>query len=271
MSRRYLIPFVLFATLAGISSRARSQEMAPIPEAPEPGDLHEVDDVVDDAEVLPRGDEAPQTDAGKANVEAIEAMHAEELSFSNVEMRAPKLYGVSAGVGASRPWQMYTIDVFAIITPNVTFGMYAGTGQQKQPGAALSQTYSLKVNARTFGFSGRYFFDRFDGLSVEGLLGYAAWDGRLTPNTGDEDLPSDTDKLSAGYHAAGLSGGFGLTVDWIMESGIFFDWMVVGARIGRVQSLDVSRDAPVAERAIKRDLERAAFYGITNVRVGYSF
>lgn len=269
LTRRAL---ALTLLISGVSTPVFGQtETSPVPRASGPADLSEVEDVVDDGEVLPKNESTPKSARGRANIAAIEEMQAEELSYSNMEMRARYDYGVSLGVGPSRPWQSSTIDAFAILRPNLAFLMYAGTGHVSQPGMALSQTYDMDINARAFGIGGRYFFDRVDGFSIEALLGYAAWEGKLSPEGSDDEISSNSEKLSASFHATGVTGGVGVVVDWILDSGIFIDWTIVGTRISRVTALDLSRDSEATTHAVRRDLQRAAFYGLTNIRVGYLF
>lgn len=266
------------ATLLGLilthAPRATAQvpDIAPIPRGSEPGDVEEVDDVVDDAEVLPRGDDDPATQESEANVDAIERMHRDELSYSNDEIRSRYAGGLSVTLGSTRPWQTYSIDAFFLPRSEVAYGLYAGGGSVTQNGVAFEQTYDLTVQTRAFGVSGRYHFKRLKRISIEALLGYAAWNGRFTPHDGNEDEATiDPTKVSSSYRATGLAFGFDCVIDWVWESGVFLDWTPVGVRRSRVLQVDLSRGDASVTRHVTRDLERAAFYGITNVRVGYLF
>lgn len=253
------------------SASAQSLSPSPVPEGLGPDDVDEVEDVVEDSESLPRSDSAGEGAITRDRVAAIEAMQAKELALSNDEERARRAYGVGLSLGTTRPWLTYAFDAYALISPAWTFGMYAGGGRLVQPGEALSQTYDLQVETRAFGLSGRRYFQRLDGVSLEMLLGYAGWEGKLSPQGSDAARTDDTEKLSAGFTATGVVAGLGLRLDWVFANGFALDWLVVGARVGHVLTQDLTRDSAASGRAVKRDLERGALYGLTNIRVDYLF
>jgi hypothetical protein len=233
------------------------------PPADEGKDIDEVEDVVPEDEVLPldeREEHAGISDAQK-----------DELALTLEEIRARKEYLIALGVGPSKPWQTYSLELTSLLADDVAFGFYAGAGDRHDSGIIDEKAYDLRVKARSAGMVARYYLTRLERLSFEADLGYGTWEAALKPH-GSDDLVLDADeKLTSSFRGHGPIFGLGAVLTWMWEGGPFLEWTPVGARFSRTLSKDFTRETPLGRRAILRAIERPAFYGLTNIRFGYIF
>ncbi len=241
--------------------------MQPMPENPDDNDLDEVDELVDDGEFLPRADEGDKS----ANVKRIDKVQADELKLSHDEVRGRFVYFLSAAVGSSKPWQAYTFDAGVVVRPDQVAGAFAGGGPEHLAGIVDEKSYDLKLSTRSAGGTWRYFFHKIEGLSVETLAGYSAWDGNVTPHGSDDVIPDEEDKLTSSFHATGAYVGVSGAITWLWDSGLYLEWTLCGATKAKVFQIDYSRNSEPVKKAVENDLERASFYGLNNFKVGMFF
>jgi hypothetical protein len=212
---------------------------------------------VDEVEEMPVSSGPPSTAVVKTPPEEASAL-SDELGFSHEELRSRFDYLVAAGLGSGRPWQGYGLEMGAVVA--------------KESGILEERAYDVTGKARSAGASLRLFSSHFTHLSVEGILGYASWEGRVDPHGSDEDeVESAADKLSSGFRATGAFAGLAVGLTWVWESGLFLEWTPVGMRVSKMLQKDYDRDNASVDKAVKFAVERASFYGLTNLKVGYLF
>jgi hypothetical protein len=266
MRMRLLVP-VLWLGLGSSSGLASSA--SPMPSAPEASDLDEVDDLADDDDILPRSAQGEKD--VEARVARINKLQEKELRLSHDEIRAKHTYVGALALGSSKPWQAYDVELGYVVKPDRVASLFAGGGPQRFEGVVSEKSYDMKVDARTFGLTGRYFFHKIEGMSVEAVLGYAQWDGSVSPHGSDDSIDDASEKLSSSFHATGYFGGLSAALSWLWESGFYLEWTLVGITSGKVQTLDFTRDSDLVDKAVRRDLQRASFYGLNNLKLGMHF
>ncbi len=269
LTKEWAIAVLLWSALV---APALASPMSPVPEGFKDDDLDEVDDVVDDDDILPR------SSAGESEVESrmtrINRSQERELQLSYDEIRAQHNYVGAVALGSSKPWQAYDVELGFIISPDRVGTVFAGGGPQRFEGVVEEKSYDTRLDARTFGTTYRYFFHKIDGLSAEALLGYAQWDGRVSPHgsdDSDDEITDASEKLSSSFHATGFFGSVSSAASWFWDSGVYVEWTLVGITAGRVQTMDFTRDSDIVDKAVRRDLQRAAFFGLNNVKIGMLF
>lgn len=254
--------------LLALPGRAFASPMSPVPMGAGKGDLDEVDDLADD-DILPR------STTGESEVESrvtrINRSQARELRLSHEEIRSKHAYVGSLGLGSAKPWQAYDVEVGYLFSPNRLGSFFAGGGPQHFEGVVEEKSYDMDLNARTFGSSYRYYFQTIEGMSIEGLLGYAQWDGKISPHGSDDEVTDGSEKLSSSYHATGFFGGVSTALTWLWESGFYLEWTLVGIQATKVTTMDFTRDTVIADKAVRRDLQRGSFYGLNNLKLGMCF
>jgi hypothetical protein len=242
-----------------------------IPAGPKARDLEEPEDIVPESEVLPEDDEAlPDAAEGSPRAE-IDRRQREELSESHAEIRARNAYALSLGLGSAKPWQVLSLEAASLAWPNLELGLYAGTGQFSNSSIVSEKSYDMKVSSRSAGVSARYHFQRLQGLSVETVLGYGAWEGHVTLYGTDEDDPDDPDKVTASFQGNGVIFGLSTALTWLWPGGVFVEWTPIGVRRTKLLHKDLTRDTGPVQRAVSTTIERPALYGLTNLEVGYLF
>lgn len=272
MIKRVVQTVALIVCFCGRSLPAVAQMpfAAGAPPAPDDGkDLDEVEDVASEDEVLPLDDSSDPNAREKSA--AISATQKDELALSVEELRMRHEYFTSLGIGSSKPWQIYSVEFASLLRDDIAFGFYAGSGDRHEAGIVEDKGYDLKIKARSAGITARYFLTRLERLSFEADLGYGTWDASLAPHGSDELVNEGEAKLTASFHGHGPIAGVSAVVTWLWESGAYLEWTPVGASWSKTLSRDFTRDSPLGQRAILRAIERGAFFGLTNLRVGYLF
>lgn len=260
-SLRPLCPF--FALVSATSAHAQSHMLRQIPETPRAGDLDEVDEVEEESE-----DDLLSTRGRRAKLFETE----DELSLSAEEQRARKVYLVTAFLGQALPWQTYGITAGSVYTPHLILSMYAGGGSYKMQGNIIRQkAYDLRVNTRVVGFETRYFVPHLDLLSLAASLGYASWDGQVSPHGSDDQVVDQAEKLSTSFHAKGVTAGVAAALGWSWPNGVYVEWTLIGIQRSRIFQRDLSRDSTAAWDAVRRDVESARAIGVYDLKVGYYF
>jgi hypothetical protein len=107
-------------------------------------------------------------------------------------------------------------------------------------------------------------------LSIEMLLGYAAWDGKIEPQGAASD-GAIAEKLDASFKSTGVFLGLSAGLTWLWDSGTYIEWTPMGMRSSRIMQQDLSRESDFVDKAMSRTVERGEFYGLTNIEVGYMF
>ncbi len=263
---------LLAACLWGWGGSARAQMSFPNgvpPPSNESRDVDEVEEVVPEDEFLPLDEKEDELNG--AQVDKIAKAQKEELALSTSELRARHDYLMSVSIGPSKPWQTYSLELASLVRDDVAIGVYAGSGDRRDSGIIDEKAYDLRIKARSAGVSARYFLTRLERLSFEADLGYGTWDATVTPHGSDDLVLDDAQKLSAGFRGHGPIFGVSAVLSWIWENGVFLEWTPVGARWSRTLAKDFTRESELGRRAILRALERAAFYGLTNLRIGFLF
>lgn len=229
-------------------------------------DVNEVEEVVDEEEYLPfEGDEADE------GADDIRAAQTRELELSLEELRSRHDYAMSVALGPTKPWQTYSFEVQSLLEDDLALGAYAGFADKTDAGIIDEQAYDLRLKARSFGFSLRWFMTRLERLSFELDLGYGSWEATVTPHGADDSDVGESDLLSAGFRGHGPIAGIGANLSWIFDNGVFLEWLPFGARFSKALQRDFTRETALGKRAILRNLERPAFYGLTNIRLGWYF
>lgn len=277
----------LTATLVLVGSSAALAQgpgVQTMPKAPQKDDVQEVEDV-------DGGSGFDAAKAGKSEIDAAGAaddpayqdeVEREALALSQSEMRARFRYLVALAVGNARAWETYALEGGAPLGADAVVSLFAGTGKLSASGIEDDAAYDLTVQARSTGVDYRWYVPRLDGLSLSTSVGYVAWSGKVDPqgadgdellDDGEEDAAeASTDpRLTSGFEATGLFVGVGAAVSWLWESGIYLEWTLVGLRKSKVLESSFDRDSDLAEKVAARDLERMAFYGLANLKLGYFF
>lgn len=267
MLNRILVTAVLFWGAAGAPLSA--SPMSPLPEGSQADDLDEVDDIAGDDDILPRNA------SGESDVESrmqkINRSQDLELKLSHDEIRAKRTYAAAVALGSSKPWQAYNLELGFLMPPSRMVTVFAGGGPQRFEGVVEEKSYDMEVNARTFGTAYRYFFHKIEGLSAEAVLGYGQWDGSISPHGSDDEITDFSEKLSSSYHASGYFGGVSAAITWLWDSGFYLEWTVVGMTKAKLMTTDFTRESEIVDKAVRRDLQRAAFYGLNNLKIGMLF
>jgi hypothetical protein len=108
-------------------------------------------------------------------------------------------------------------------------------------------------------------------MSAEALLGYASWDGSISPHGSDDEVTDASEKLSSSFHATGYFGGVSTAISWLWESGFYIEWTLVGMAASKVQTVDFTRESELVDKAVRRDIQRATFFGLNNIKLGMHF
>jgi hypothetical protein len=290
MNRRLQLPQLLIAALCAVSlaastvARAQGPGVHTMPKAPQKDDVLEVEEVDGGT-----GFDAAKT--GRSELDAAGAaedpafrdeVEREALALSQAEMRARFRYLVALSVGNARAWETYALAGGAPVSQEAVVTLFAGTGRLSSSGLEDDAAYDLTVEARSTGVEYRWFVPRLDGLSLSASTGYVAWSGKVDPQgaegddlLGGEDPDAAVDsadpRLTSGFEATGLFVGLGAAVSWLWENGVYLEWTLVGLRKTKVLESTFDRDSDLAEKVAVRDLERVAFYGLANLKVGYFF
>jgi hypothetical protein len=238
-----------------------------IPPSPKASDLDEPDDIVPESEFLPADGE----DDADGTVAEINRQQAKELRETHAEIRGRHDYALSLGLGSSKPWQVLTVEAASLAVPGFELGIYAGTGHFTSSSIVSEKSYDLQVSSRSAGVSARYHFSRLQGLSVETVLGYGAWEGHVTLYGADEDVEDDPDKVTAGFNGNGVVFGLSTALTWLWDNGVFLEWTPIGVRRTKLLQKDLTRDTDAVRRAVSNTVERPALYVLTNLELGYLF
>lgn len=265
MARR--IVKILVLALAATSAEAQVTFPNTPPTSSEDRDVDEVEEIVPEDEFLPL-DEAQQEPAA---ADEIAKQQTDELALSLEELRGDHEYMASLSIGPSKPWQSYTLELLALLRDDVAFGFYAGIGDRRDSGIIDEKAYDLKLKARSAGVTLRYYLTRLERLSFEADLGYGTWEATVDPHGSDDLVFDEDEKLSAGFRGHGPIAGVSPVLSWAWENGVCLEWTPVGVRWSRALSKTFTRDSTLGRRAVLRAIERTAFYGLTNIRVGYLF
>lgn len=232
-----------------MSSLARAQIMTPAPflgpDSPEKTEGQLANDEDDDDELIAR-----------------------ELAPRAKEVRQNHRLGAGVALGPVHPWLSYSMTGNMTFNPNVQAAFHLGIGNSHIMGIHKSKTFDLKMHTRSFGLSTRYYFDKFDQLSLEGGLGYVVWSGRVTP-FGVDSQTDGTDNLSGSFDASGPVGFVGLGVSWYPFDHWAIDWTILGLQKSWLSGLDVTRDSPWIRSVAGRVLSGTSFYGLTAVSFVY--
>ena len=147
-----------------------------------------------------------------------------------------------------------------------------GGGSFEESGFLEEQAYDIKSKTRSMAATLRWYSSHFPHLALEGVLGYVTWEGRMDPKGSDsEEVETDASRLSSGFRALGMTLGGAMAVTWIWDNGMVLDWTPVGIQLSRMHQKDYDRETDLLERAVKYAVERPAFYGMINLKLGYVF
>ena len=187
-------------------------------------------------------------------------------------MRSRFNHGVSLGLGATMPWQSYTLEADDQIRPDLALGFYCGGGGFKLTGDGVDgRAYDLTSTTHGFGVVARYWIPQLDRLSVEASLGYLWWSGTISPHGSDTAITDPEQRLGSSYQASGLTGSLALSIQWLWESGFYLQWMPVGFESAVLVQQDQSLDSDAVKSAVQGDLQRARIYGVIDLKFGYLF
>lgn len=226
---------------------------------------------VEEVEEMPASSGPPSTEVVKTPPDEVSAL-SDELRFSHEELRSRFDYLVAAGLGSGRPWQGYGLEMGSIVAKDFVAGLFVGGGSFEESGILEERAYDVRGRTRSAGGSLRLFSSHFTHLSVEGILGYASWEGSVDPHGSDEEeVETAAHKLSSGFRATGVFAGIAAGFAWVWESGLFLEWTPVGMRVSKMLQKDYDRDNASVDKAVKFAVERASIYGLTNLKVGYLF
>ncbi len=242
-----------------------------LPEAPAASDVNEVEDIPGDEDSLLGSDTAPETAEVRRHQDEIKLTQARELSLSDREIRSRFNYGMALAYGPTRPWQNYSLEGFTMPDARYASGLYAGVGTLKQPGIGQEKAYDIDLTSRSAGVFARYFFSRLEGLYIEGEGGYAVWSGRMTPHGSDIQDPQMQEKLTDSFDMSGMVIGAAAALHWVWENGLLVEWTMIGMRRSWVLQKQLGRGSATVERIVTRDIQRAEFFGLTNIKIGYMF
>lgn len=262
---------LVFALAAfGFAAAARAQINSVTPTIP---GTHTGTDVTESEEVVPDTAFLPVEQEGEPSEETQSILDTQEkeLGYSQEELRTRFQYGIAVSVGAAHPWQIYGIETTAIMAGDWQVGAFAGGGGVKSSGRVDEKAYDLALTTRSFGLTAQYHMERLEHLGVTACIGYAAWDGTFEPHGSDDDVIIDEEKLGASFRAHGPFVGVAAVLTWLWESGFYLEWVPVGARRSKIAERDLSRESPLVNKAVEQTIQTPAFYGLTDIKIGWLF
>jgi hypothetical protein len=249
--------------------------MAPaIPKDSATSDVDEVEEVVADSDVLlpsESADSEAERPGGKKRLDRIKQTQADELSYSQEEIRSRYNSGAALALGSAQPWQFYTVNFYTLLSDKWAAGLFVGAGAFRDAGTLDKHAYDFKVKSHSFGMDGRYYFRNLERLSLQASLSYVSWSGSVKPNSADDEDESVTSNLGSSFDASGVAIGFASVLTWLWDSGFYIDWTPVGIYKSAIFQKAQTRDSEYANKVIEQKIERPQFFGVANIRFGYLF
>lgn len=266
-----ILLLLVHAGLAAAPAFAQYPGNAPMGPAPSESDVLEVEDIADEEYSLPDDELLKDDDEDVSEtIEEIDRQRRRELALSANEKRARFQYVGGLMLGIGRPWMIYSLDVGYLRTPRQAFGMYAGGGGITSSGITDEKAYDMTVRSRGSGFFFRHWFEKVDLVSLDFSLGYAAWEGKVTPHGSDPEDTSE-DILTSSFRGSGISAGIGANLTWIWNTGFHLEWIPILIHYSKFLQKDVARDSDVVRETIRRNMETPLLNGLTSLRLGYYF
>lgn len=266
MVKNVLFLLILFFVFTARDAAANSVGL-PVPSGdPQPQDLDEMDDIAGERDYLPP--DYGVAPVNRKKLKKVESDMESLLKKSATDLRANKTAIISLAQGTSSPWQGTSLGFQGILSPLNSVGLTLGTGKFEQEGEVAERSYDLNVKSRAVALGYQRYFETYEPFGVQFFLGYALWEGNVIPS-GSDSLSTGNDRLSSSFEANGWFVGVNVSMSWIWESGIFLEWIPFGLQSSSVLQFKKSTDSTGVDDAVIPSIESPAFFGISNIKIGY--
>jgi len=178
---------------------------------------------------------------------------------------------LAVGGGLVEPWQKYAVEAAFVATPYRMFSLYAGGGHFALAGTTSQKSYDISMDTNGIGMACRFFFANLEHVSVESSLGYAFWNGHITPHGSDDLVKDESAKLGSSFHVGGGFVGLSTALTWVWDSGIYLEWTPIGAAWAHLFTKDFSRQSDAAKSAVTGEIQEGRLYGLAALKIGYFF
>ena len=189
-----------------------------------------------------------------------------ELALNQEERRHTAAWGAAAALGESSLWMSAALRAYKFSNDDFAWTCAIGTGKYRvyQTPEGHARFHFDMANAGV-GIGGLWWPSHTFPLAVFSNVSAQSWSGRAVSDSSDLD-PAIT---SGGFTAITVTADTGIMVFWLADSGMFWEWTVLG--VGRSYVASARTDGDVEGRALRRTLGDTRAFGIVNVGVGYRF